>query len=1267
MPFRIALRNRYRITAALTNQQVQTIIISRYICKHPTSVEFSPHTDNSTTNNSSQQTFGSREDLKIVFYLIHLSHRKDLEDVDSDHHSHDKVSVRPDMWRFLCRLKYDAFLNRANDENALIKKLDSNFRIMKLPSRLFSAQKRHYQTSLSFETLFADEISKEGEEKSQSASEMMSEHLLHSVIDIIKRSHSFDHIWDILCRYTTLLQYPVLQSETNRFFEPSIDQNSFVIDILIFEVALEKFASSQYLNSIRINETAMQMDQNSQSGYGLDSDRKTHCERFLMLFRTVDKFGRGDLHFTIQVAAMRAMTYLSEWSQLESFSRRLIFENNLDGHQIQLPSDSNGDVSAVDYLMVVPFGVLSMVKMNHVEDARKLLNRVVKQVNMAKVKHTDGVLNGTSNTISNQHSPRLTSFSFGVLIETYIKENKLDQAVLIYELMLDCNVAPDNRVVGSLLSSLQRPTETIESQNQQKVNEQARGKFQDLTQRYKLEFREDVQLYLGLVCGSAISGRVRDARDMLDKMKLLVEKNGWNVEDKELLIQGYTMLMHSISTSTSDVVELESLLDEMKELNLDPSITAYGILMHCHYRLKRPFHVLQTFHQIEQVGLKPDQQILNIVLATYVHSNNLVNARAVFDKMMEEKRVPGLKTISTLMSGYVREQNWDEVLRIYNLMISPPFSYTPDLYVYHIMMDRSAQQKDLSEALEWYKILLNAGHKPTAVTYSILMYLMTVALNIETPKQWYIRMSNQDPDFKKDAYTFSILMNNSDNDIENEDISEIGTMWGEMINLGIKPNTVTYTSLLKSYLLSARYQETLEAFSNMISQGVRPDAKMYHVVMRVLLDIDNPEAVVDLYQRMDFVNKVKFSHDVYYFGSEREKPLEPPPEPTNLLSFGEPDAMIFSTALSAALRMKNVPVALQVFWTMRSCGVIPDKIDYRIMINEFLNRSTTHDLKQALRLFCDMRETGVNEWFQDVIENMLLKLADMGWMSWCARIYKDAVINYKVVPSENVRHRIYSIFIAQAGNLPDGEFAKIYDTAMAWIIGVSLKEGLKQDGEYLSQYFDSLSIAGETERITRLWMLLVQKPDESISPNLNAQPQSISIHDSAFRIIEKDVELSDGQSLSLEMKGKIPGELLERIFVDSGMRGGLGNTEVVNRLWFSFVSGEMLGFGSDVNDIVEMQPVTEKCTWGYIQVLAWFERWVDVVEVATNGILTLGLVKSRADVGYDTERISVLQNTLMLLRRRGKKKEMTQIFDFWDIHNSSSISKLKEEFLSFFR
>lgn len=136
---------------------------------------------------------------------------------------------------------------------------------------------------------------------------------------------------------------------------------------------------------------------------------------------------------------------------------------------------------------------------------------------------------------------------------------------------------------------------------------------------------------------------------------------------------------------------------------------------------------LQEYKEAEKVydeweSLSPtkDSRIPNLLLAAYINNNQMEKAEAFYNRMVENKIVPGYTTWELLTYGYLKKREVDKVLDCFKKAVRSVRQWDPDEKLVNEVFAAVEECGDVDVAEKLLVILRGAGYLNTEVYNSLL-------------------------------------------------------------------------------------------------------------------------------------------------------------------------------------------------------------------------------------------------------------------------------------------------------------------------------------------------------------------------------------------------------------------------------------------------------------------------------------------------------------------------------------------------------------------
>ncbi|XP_008797359.2 pentatricopeptide repeat-containing protein At1g19720 [Phoenix dactylifera] len=257
----------------------------------------------------------------------------------------------------------------------------------------------------------------------------------------------------------------------------------------------------------------------------------------------------------------------------------------------------------------------------------------------------------------------------------------------------------------------------------------------------------------------------------------------------------------------------------------------------------------------------PNPFVETKLVSMYAKCGSLEEARRVFDGMPERN----LFTWSAMISGYSREQRWQEVVDLFFQMMHEGVS--PDCFLLLKVLQACANTGDLETGRLLHSLAVRGGHldsvEGTHLSNSVLaMYAKCGELSMA--RKIFENLG------AKDRVTWNSIISGHCHWGENE----VALQFFERMRAeGVKPSMVTWNILIANYMQSGSPELAMELMEQMESYGVVPDVFSWTSLISGFARNNRFSEALDIFQKMQ-------------------------------LSGVEPNGMTIATAISACTSLK---------------------------------------------------------------------------------------------------------------------------------------------------------------------------------------------------------------------------------------------------------------------------------------------------------------------------------------------------------------------------
>jgi len=408
--------------------------------------------------------------------------------------------------------------------------------------------------------------------------------------------------------------------------------------------------------------------------------------------------------------------------------------------------------------------------------------------------------------------------------------------------------------------------------------------------------------YEALVKGYAAMGDARAAhifQEMLDN----------DFEPSESTLVG----LISVCADVKDVKLAERAAEYYREQRGQLTLAMYSALMKV-YSQARLFHkACDLYELLLQDGVKLDTVAYGCLIRAAVECGRLDLAR----KLFQESGNPDLINYMSLIRAAGRERNLAKALSLLEDLERSPIPI--DTTAYNCVLDVCVACGDQKAAKELFKRMRESGHVDV-ISYNT-----------------YLKMS---------------LSKNSPG---MGSAADVALLLQEMRSQGLKPNPVTYNSLINASIARGDLRGAWQYVEDMEVQGVQVDAFTCSILMKGVKHSsrrDDVEKILSLIDRSRVV----------------------------------PDEVLVNSLLDACVRLRNGPLLTQVLKQFRATGVVPSLHAYATLIKAY---GHAQQLDQIWALWRELTvERGITP-NEEVFTCMADACAANGDLSGAVRVLRD--------------------------------------------------------------------------------------------------------------------------------------------------------------------------------------------------------------------------------------------------------------------------------------
>ena len=442
---------------------------------------------------------------------------------------------------------------------------------------------------------------------------------------------------------------------------------------------------------------------------------------------------------------------------------------------------------------------------------------------------------------------------------------------------------------------------------------------------------------------------------------------------------------------------VQSLWDEMSVKRIVPINSTYGTLIDVCSKGGLKEEAVCWLERMNERGMEPDEVTMGIVVQMYKKAGEFQKAEEFFKKWSSRESLRHGED-TKMMIGKV--ENGSQV----NGSLSS--------YTYNTLIDTYGKAGQLKEASETFAQMLREGIVPTTITFNTMIHIygnndQLVEVDSLIKKMEELRCP---PDTR--TYNILIFLH-----AKNDKISMASRYFWKMKEANLEPDIVSYRTLLYAYSIRRMVCEAEELISEMDGGGLEIDEYTQSALTRMYIEAGMLEKSWLWFRRFHLAGDMSsegYSANIDAYG-ERGHVLEAERAFICCQEGKKLTVLVFNVMVKAYGMGRNYDKACNLFDSMTSHGVVPDKCSYNSLIQILAGADLPHMAKRYLR---KMQEAGL---VSDCIPYcaVISSYVKLGQLEMAEEVYKD-MIRFNVEPDVVVYGILINAF-ADVGNVKQAQ------------------------------------------------------------------------------------------------------------------------------------------------------------------------------------------------------------------------------------------------------
>ncbi|GMY27282.1 pentatricopeptide repeat-containing protein At3g23020 [Fagus crenata] len=420
---------------------------------------------------------------------------------------------------------------------------------------------------------------------------------------------------------------------------------------------------------------------------------------------------------------------------------------------------------------------------------------------------------------------------------------------------------------------------------------------------------------------------------------------------------------------------VESLWDEMIVKGIAPINSTYGTLIDVYSKGGLKEEALLWLGRMNKQGMEPDEVTMGIVVQLYKKAGEFQKAEEFFKKWSfgESLRHESTNTTTTAEVGS-----------------APRAHVTLSSHTYNTLIDTYGKARQLKEASETFAQMLKEGRAPNTVTFNTMIHICGNHGQLDEVASLMQKM--EELRCPSDTRTYNILISLH---VKHDNIDIAANYFAKMKEACLEPDLVSYRTLLYAYSIRHMVHQAEELLLEMDGRRLEIDEYTQSALTRMYIEAGMLEKSWLWFRRFHLSGNMGsecYSANIDAYGEhghilEAEKVFISCQEQKKL------SVLQFNVMIKAYGVGKCYDKACQLFDSMESYGVVPDKCSYSSLIQILAGANMPHIAKSYLRR---MQEAGL---VSDCIPYCALisSFAKLGQLEMAEELYKE-MIRFDVQP-----------------------------------------------------------------------------------------------------------------------------------------------------------------------------------------------------------------------------------------------------------------------------
>ncbi|BFG15669.1 hypothetical protein CerSpe_019430 [Prunus speciosa] len=504
-----------------------------------------------------------------------------------------------------------------------------------------------------------------------------------------------------------------------------------------------------------------------------------------------------------------------------------------------------------------------------------------------------------------------TRATYNVLVQVFLKADRLDTAHLVHVEMSDLGFKMDEYTLGCFVHALCTA-----------------GRWKEaLTLIEKEEFVPNTALYTKMISGLCEASLFEEAMDFLNRMRC--DSCIPNVVTYRILLCG--------CLKKRQLGRCKRILSMMITEGCYPSRKIFNSLVHAYCRLGDYSYAYKLLKKMVKCGCHPGYVVYNILIGGICGNEELPSpdmldlAEKAYGEMLDAGVVLNKINVSNFARCLCDARKYEKAYNVIREMMSKGF--VPDTSTYSKVIGFLCNASKVEQAFLLFEEMKRNGIIPDVYTYTILIDSFSKAGLIEQARSWFNEMVGNG--CAPNVVTYTALIHAY---LKAKKVSDANQLFEMMLTEGCIPNVVTYTALIDGHCKAGRIEKACLIYERMRGNVEIPDVDMYFRIDDQSMKEPNVYTYGALVDGLCKAHKVKEARDLL---------------DAMLVEGCEPTHIVYDALIDGFCKYGKLDEAQEVFTKMSEKGYSPNVYTYSSLIDRLFKDKR---LDLALKVLSKMLE-----------------------------------------------------------------------------------------------------------------------------------------------------------------------------------------------------------------------------------------------------------------------------------------------------------------------